>query len=86
MDCPCFLYNKGRWGVGEWYHRDAYYKYLTDKSTLPHEMVKLISIPRPGREPFTAYFSSDEDRVFFIEKDAENTDDIVFLSLTLPII
>ncbi len=83
---PCFLYTKGQWRVGEWYHRDAYYKYVTDKSALPHEVIKLISIPRPDTEPFTAYFSSDEDRVFFIEKDAETTDDIVYLTLTLPTI
>lgn len=84
LSAPCFLYQKKEWTIGEWYHREAWYKYHMYHSIYPEDDAVLISVYRPGMEPFSAFFSSDKGRVFFIETDAETTDDIVFITLNPP--
>lgn len=81
---PCFLYKKGKWMIGEWYHQLALYEWIIRQITYPSNEMELISISRPGMEPFCAYFSEDKGQFFFMELNAESTDDIIFITMTTP--
>lgn len=83
---PCFLFRKGEWTIGEWYHRVALVEYVSRQSSNPSTEIQEIHVDRPDSEPFMAYFSMDEDRIFFMELSAESTDDIVFITFVLPVI
>lgn len=83
---PCFLYKKGEWITGEWYHREALYQYIAQHAMCPSLIIKRITINRPDDAPFDAYFSSEEDQIFFMETTAESTDDIFFITMVLPVI
>lgn len=81
---PCFLYKKGKWIVGEWYHHLALYEFMIRHITYPSNEVELISISRPDREPFCAYFSEDEGQIFFMELSADSNDDSIMITMTMP--
>lgn len=72
--------------MGEWYHLSALYEFIIRHASFPSNEVELISIDRPGREPFRAYFSEDEGRIFFMETSAQSTDEIVVITHYLPVI
>ena len=83
---PCFLFTNGEWMMGEWYHLAALYEFILRHASFPSNEVELISIHRPGTEPFRAYFSKDEGRILFMETSAQSTDEIVVITQHLPVI
>lgn len=72
--------------MGEWYHLAALYQFIIRHVSFPANDVEFISIDRPGIEPFQAYFSEDEGRIFFMETSAQSIDEIVVITQHLPVI
>lgn len=83
---PCFLYKKGAWSAGEWYHREALYRYIAQHAMHPSLIIKRITIDRPNDAPFDAYFTSEKDRIFFMEITADSIEDVVWITIVLPTI
>lgn len=77
----CVILQNGIWQKGAAHHSDAFLQFLIRQSMDPSHSFQHIRVPCADGTEFSAYFSSDDGHVFFMEEDSEmnSLDDIVYI-------